>query len=121
MDKLVTIYRIEDGEGFGMYGSQLLHENLWDKATGGAFDECHVMPSDDGLSQHPWSWKFAFKDETQLKGWVYKKEWLENMHNLGGKIIMLLIPYEFVWNGGHQVIYDPYEVIEKLEMSLLEI
>ena len=53
-----------------MYGSQLLHENLWDKATGGAFDECHVMPSDDGLSQRPWSWKFAFKDETQLKDWV---------------------------------------------------
>lgn len=121
MDNLVTIFRVEDSQGYGMYGSQLISESLWDKATEGAFEECHVMPSDDGLTNRPWSWKFAFKDEKQLKSWIYKKDWLENMHKLGGKIVMLLVPYEFVWCGGHQVIYDPYEVVETLELSLLEI
>lgn len=120
-NSLITVYRVVDKNGLGMYGGQQLLQSLWDEACSGAYHRCHVMPCDDGLTNIPWSWKFAFKDSEQLNNWIYKKEWKDAIENLGGKVLLLLIPYESVWEGGHQVIYDPYEVVESLETSILEV
>lgn len=121
MNNLITIFRVVDKDGFGMYGSKIITSCLWDRATDCAYDEQHICPCADGLTNIPFSWYYGFNTIEQLKKWVHKPEWLCNMHNLGGKLLMISIPREYVWVGGHQVVFDPHEIVEVLEMSLLEI
>lgn len=96
-NNLITIFRIEDKNGMGMYGGQQLEDDksLWGQCVN-IFQEnlSHPVPCDDGLNNLPLCYKYAFSDIQQLKDWVYESDWLIKMAELGAVVKMLLIPFE---------------------------
>ena len=121
MQDLITILRVVDKAGEGLYGYQSTLPSMWSLATKDAHDDNQPYPCDDDLIDFPHSWLFGFKDENQLCKWIYKPEWREAMHRLGGKVLMILIPVEFVLEGDNQVVFDPSEVVEVIELSIIDV
>lgn len=120
--KMTTIFRVVDVNNIGLYGGKTLEVSLWDQACGGEhYPDKHPTPFKDGIKEFPWHWQFGFKDSEQINSWIHKAEWKENIDALGGRVLMLLIPEDCVYEGKTQVVYDPTEVVESLEMSIMEI
>ncbi len=86
--KGVTIYRIENKEGEGLYtafpvGSYPRIEMNEDKR--------HPPPFDDDKIRQTWTdlldrLNFGFASMDQLRFWVYKREWREDLHKKGMSI-----------------------------------
>ncbi len=120
--KMMTIFRVVDSDNIGLYGSKTLEVSLWDRACQGQHcPDKHPTPFKDGIKEFPFHWQFGFKDSEQINSWIHKQEWKENINALGGKVLMILIPKDWVYQGKTQVVYDPTEAVEILEMSILEI
>lgn len=105
----MLVFRIEDANDDGMYGG-----GMWDKAVGARADtKRHPCPQDD--SRLWWNYlkrpevvrdfHFGFSSISQLRAWLYKDEWLERMHELGGVLKVYDVDDEHVVLGNAQVMF----------------
>jgi hypothetical protein len=83
--KLVTIYRVEDATGEGLYSA-------FDPGTYPRVEmqdeKRHPVPLDDDKISPVWlklqdKLNFGFASLDQLRFWVYKRVWREDLHKYG--------------------------------------
>lgn len=107
----MPVFRIEDAHGNGMYWGG----GLWDKAVGGRPNtKRHPCPEDDSrlwgnYLKRPeigvYYFHFGFSSIAQLRAWLYKDEWLERMHEMGGVLKVYDVDAEHVVLGNAQVMF----------------
>lgn len=125
--ELFKIYRVEDSLGQGMYSSRLTSKV--DLYSDGARN--HPGPSADKQltrnlnsvntklqTQH----LFGFVSKEQLRKWLYRDEWIEQLHEVGLFCSIIYLPNkhrETYFIGDSQAIYDSNKVVRKEEISML--
>lgn len=106
----MKVYRIVDCTGGGLYNGD---GNLWRQATlEGSYGGPEASDNRPHFARDGISWLtfdscmiFGFSSKAQLKAWVNRKKWRDNMSRLGGKVVQFEVPKEAVIRGGHQVAF----------------
>lgn len=119
-----TVYRIETKDGTGMYGSGGCRE------AGFGYDNSrHPSPEDDALlsklleeksGNAAWCFSFSpyhfgFATIEQLRNWIYRDEWLLELHNSGH--VLAIIESEEVFAGYTQAIFIRPETYQTLDIK----
>jgi hypothetical protein len=83
-----TIYRVQNGEGYGPYGANFKHTGItstdWARPTD-KYHESHPCPNEDGIGEMPPGWLCAFATVDDLFEWFTFGE-LDAMKALGFNI-----------------------------------
>lgn len=131
-----TIYRIEDKEGYGMYRSGRNLEYFFTSDR-----ERHPQPHNDSLLCQEFSiysnlyfnsdgvpteeseYYFGFGSIQQLRNWIYKDDWLVELHNIG----FMISEYTCEDNNAHvgytqavfinEVEYKQYSILEYFNLK----
>lgn len=116
------VYRVECKEGGGMYTGK---NNLNDCVDYqycryvDNMDPRHPSPEWDLLSKSVQGWKFGFESIEALYTWLHKNAWIEYLDDFGYEISKYST-VEVVKQGKAQLVFNPLELIERIELSCTE-
>jgi len=114
VESKVTIYRIQNKDGYGPYRGPHCTDEWSDRPNihRRDLDNKHPPPFNETWKNLILDWEsnikdlfFGFKDIKQLKNWFNEKE-LDNLKDLGYDIIKLELHEQQVWYGQHQVAFE---------------
>ena len=105
----MRVYRVEDGEGYGMYTSPHEPGVVYYMRTPPNHPGPNDEPEREGLGAHfratNQRWRFAFASMEQLREWIREPQWRSELRLAGFEVQVIEAPNVFC--GKRQVIYDP--------------
>jgi len=116
--KIVTIYRVENNNKEGMYGGSDVPcswEMVESKTHPSPYEDDKIKPFWD---RHSKDLQFGFSSIQQLRFWIYKKEWREQLDASGFHISVIIAKGA---HGDTQSVFLPTTRKDIKTISLLDI
>ena len=106
----MRIYRVEDGDGWGMYSGNMSMGDL--SPSGDQSSPRHPTPNNDSAIAEDYvnfcrgcaKERFGFATLAQLRAWIYKDAWLRTLDGWGYRLSIYEAPRAIV--GNTQALFD---------------